>query len=175
MLEEIIIRSAQQSDIDDLITVNISVWRSTYQGIFAEDVLNAMTPESLLDKWKGTLVKSSDRICYVAVSQYDVIGYVVCGKNRNENLTFDWELYAIYILETYQRKGIGKKLFLQAVNIMKERGARSFRLFVLKENIATRKFYEFFKPDFQMERSISLGGMNYAEIGYGWSDIFNIE
>jgi ribosomal protein S18 acetylase RimI-like enzyme len=171
------IRPAETSDIDDLIKINIAVWRSTYREMIHDDVLNSMTPNSLRNKWERTVAdtESADRRCYVAVLNGDLVGYVVCGKNRDENVPFDWELYAIYLLAEHQGKGIGKQLFKRAIEDMKGREVRSFILFVLEENHATRKFYELFKPDHQTQRIVELAGRPYAEIGYGWSDILKLK
>jgi L-amino acid N-acyltransferase YncA len=170
MLKDISIRLAEQGDID----VNISVWQTTYRGIIHETVLNDMTPDSLRQKWDRTVANTTEQICYVAVLEKNVIGYVVCGKNRNDALKFDWELYAIYLLAEHQGKGVGKQLFIRAIEEMKKHKVHSFILFVLKENHATRKFYEAFKPDFQIQKTFELGGKEYQEIGYGWSDISRI-
>lgn len=173
MQPEITIRAARPEDIDSLIDVNIRAWHTTYRGIVDDGTLDAMTSDSLQDKWERTLstTHSEDRFCFVAQSREDIVGYVVCGKNREAEVSFEWQLYAIYVLQEFQGKGIGKLLFDVAMMEMKRRGVNSFMLYVLEDNPQACRFYERLGPSTQTQRSIEIGGRSYAEIGYGWSQM----
>jgi len=104
-MEAFLIRRAVPEDVDALIDINIRVWRVTYRGSIADEVLDAMTADSLRDKWVTTVAntRSQDRFCFVATSAGSVVGYAVCGKNRDDRSAFQWLMYAIYILPEYQR------------------------------------------------------------------------
>lgn len=173
MQSEITIRAARPEDIDSLIDVNIRAWHTTYRGIVDDETLDAMTSDSLKDKWERTVrtADSEDRFCFLAQSQEDIVGYVVCGKNREAEASFEWQLYAIYVLQEYQRKGIGRLLFDVAIKEMKRRAVPSFMLYVLEDNRQACRFYESLGPSTHMQHLIEIGGRCHAQIGYGWSQM----
>lgn len=173
MVDDLLIRPAEPADIDRLIDINITVWGTTYRGIVADAILDAMTPDSLRGKWERILqnTQTLNTLCFVAVVAGQVVGYVVCGKNREEEFQFDWQLYAIYLFKEHQGQGVGKQLFQHAVDAMRVKQVRSFILFVLEDNHPTRKFYESLGPDYKTQKVVNISGMDYVEIGYGWSEI----
>lgn len=168
------IRPATPDDIDRITDVNIRAWNSTYRGLIADEFIYKMTPETVRTKWERTFSNTTDPLKFtlVAVDENNVpLGYAVWGKNRNEDLPFDVELYAIYLLKEYQGKGIGKELFSRSITEMKKQGVRSFILFVLETNQNARKFYESFSPDYECEKTVIFDDIAYRECGYGWTNL----
>ncbi|MFI5263702.1 MAG: GNAT family N-acetyltransferase [Candidatus Kapaibacterium sp.] len=171
------IREARPEDAFQIAQINIGSWHSTYRGLIADATLDGMKFEDYLKKWNTTfsVLEENGGFCFVADDEvHHVIGYSLCGKNRHNQFPFESELYAIYLLEEYQGKGIGKKLFLKSVEEFRRRGNASFLLFVLSSNLQSRKFYESFNPDFSAEETIIIDNGQYCDFCYGWSDIMNI-
>ncbi len=63
-----------------------------------------------------------------------IVGFVSYGKNRDIAKDNLGEVYAIYILEEFHKKGIGKKLISYVKNDLKEKGYKSLIIWTLEEN-----------------------------------------
>jgi len=69
-----------------------------------------------------------------------------------------------------QFRGMGRALFLAAVDSFLLRGMRSLLVWVLAAN-PYRRFYESLGGELVQNRSIRVGGRRLEEVGYGWADI----
>jgi ribosomal protein S18 acetylase RimI-like enzyme len=171
-----IIRNATIDDAASIARVNIESWKTTYRGLIADAILDEMTLDVYVEKWRDILVE--DKFCRPLVAEAaderKVIGYIFMGKNRSEE-HFEAEIYSIYLLKEYQGQGIGTKLFLKAIQVLKDQGISSVLLYVLASNMGSRKFYESFKPNFMKEDIIQVDGHKYNDICYGWNNIYLIE
>ena len=100
----------------------------------------------------------------------EIIGFAVCGPDRNNDLIYRGEIFALYVLAKYQRKGVGYKLFERCVTFLKEKGLDSLRIWVLNEN----KFASFYKKSGGIlleQKEIKIGEKLYLEDAYGWLHI----
>ena len=70
-----------------------------------------------------------------------VIGYIIGGRESEQESEFDCEIHAIYILKEFQRKGIGSLFFEKAVEDFFNLGLKYLKIWVLKNNLY-QKFYE---------------------------------
>jgi ribosomal protein S18 acetylase RimI-like enzyme len=172
---DITIREAVPADAPAIAKVNIESWRSTYRGKIADSFLDEMKFENYEKKWNNILSHTNENICFVAVNDYgDIVGYSVAGKYIEGKFPFEAELHAIYLLKEYQGRGIGKRLFLRAVETWSQKGSGSLVLFVLSTNASSIQFYESFKPDFIARDPVTIGKDQYTHICYGWTDIKRI-
>lgn len=173
------IRSATLRDASACAAVNIASWRSTYRGLIDDAALDNMDHAMLEERWRNRLSPANSALfCFVAELQPDdpasspqIVGYVLGGLSRHSDLPFTGELLAIYLRTEHQGKGLGRKLFLQCVQEFRHREIDSFVLFVLKENVAARKFYSTFNPDFEDEGDVTIDGYTYRDVGYGWNSL----
>jgi GNAT superfamily N-acetyltransferase len=76
------------------------------------------------------------------------------------------ELYAIYLLQNAQRRGLGTLL----VRELRARGFGSMAVWVLAAN-PFRKFYEALGGKVVDEQQIERGGQSFTESAYGWQDL----
>jgi L-amino acid N-acyltransferase YncA len=108
------IRKAIASDAMGIAKVQVDTWRTTYQGIVPDDYLDSMTFENREHKWKEILKEGT---VYVAEEKGKVCGFSCGGKQRSENYpAYAGELYAIYLDQQYQRRGIGSLLLKPLLN-----------------------------------------------------------
>ncbi|KAA0561246.1 N-acetyltransferase family protein [Rossellomorea aquimaris] len=155
------IRKANLQDSPGLASVHINSWRTTYKGIVSEEYLQSLSIEEREQKWVQIL--SGSHHTYVCeVDDGEIIGFVSFGKERSGE--YEGELYAIYLLEEYQGKGIGKELFGIAATGLKKRGYNSMWIWVLKEN-PSKHFYYALKPTLIKEEVLTIGGESYQEEG----------
>lgn len=89
------------------------------------------------------------------------------GKKRNDEFPYEGEIYAIYLLEEYQHRGIGKALFDRSVEAMVAFGWKSLYVWVLEEN-RSKHFYEKMGGKAFDEDQLEIDGAKHTEIAYGW-------
>jgi L-amino acid N-acyltransferase YncA len=169
---KVTIRKAGLPDVKQMAKVHVDSWRTTYKGIVSDEYLKSLTYENREKLWEGAL---SQEVYYVWVAEVkgEVIGFVSGGKERTNQYGYDGELYAIYLLSEYQRKGIGNKLVNSLAMNLKESGFTSLLVWVLADNPSVQ-FYESLNPEKMASEQIEIGGKDYEEIAYGWKEISSL-
>lgn len=99
-----------------------------------------------------------------------MVGFAGGGAERSGNLKCDGELYAIYLLQAEQRRGLGTLLFQRFVTELRSRGFGSMAVWVLARNPACR-FYEALGGKLISEKTIERDGESFVEVAYGWPDL----
>ncbi|SHG37315.1 GNAT family N-acetyltransferase [Ornithinibacillus halophilus] len=166
------IRRAVPEDASGVAKVQVDSWKTTYKNIVPDEYLNKMTYESREQKWKEII---SEKTVYVAeTDDGEIIGFSNGGKERTGKYpNYNGELYAIYILESYQRKGLGKLLLEPIIKELKQKGIYSMTVLVLEEN-GSRFFYESLGAKKIDTVEIDILGKKLHELVYGWEDIRTI-
>ena len=132
-----IIRKAIENDAESIVNINIKGWVETYQGIFPDEFL-----KGLEQKKAESIEKCKNKISEYIVCEMDnkVVGFLRFGKNKKDYNEKYAEVYALYVVSQYKKRGIGKKLL--EYSFTKLKGTYDYVLIsTLQENSAT-KFYE---------------------------------
>ena len=172
----ILIRRARQRDAAGVARVHVDTWRTTYLPIVGPEYLDRLSYSEPEGRWKEILGAGSDFVFVAQACEGQIIGFVCAGPTRaNEafargNMSFAGEISAIYLLEDYQRKGIGRRLVAEAARELIARGMRSMIIHVFAANPAT-EFYEALGGRKIYEGELVLGGARIADVAYGWEDI----
>jgi GNAT superfamily N-acetyltransferase len=164
-----IVRKAVVDDAEAIARVQVDTWRSAYRSIVPDAVLDSLSYERRSEHWSHILARK-DRVRIFLVAEEDedgVVGFCVCGLNRDEESAFEAELYAIYVLERHQGRGIGRALFEECKNWTLDRGMSSMIVWVLRDN-PYRRFYKTMGGEVVSERMISIGETDLPEVAYGW-------
>lgn len=111
----------------------------------------------------------TDRFVYVAESEGEIIGFVDGGTARNANSMYQGEIYAIYILEAYQRRGLGRNLTRTIARQLSQLALQSILVWVLADNPAC-KFYQSLGGQEIERKLVNFNGSKLQEIAYGWQD-----
>lgn len=166
------IREAQVADAAAIARVHVDAWRTTYQQILPADFLAGLSYAQRESMWQGALIQAEQRpFILVAVDDTDgLVGFVSGGPERSGNLRCDGEIYAIYLLQQYQRRGIGRQLFSQLVQHLQRAGFRAVALWVVAANPA-RHFYEQMGGQVLATKEETIGDVTIAEVAYGWPDL----
>jgi ribosomal protein S18 acetylase RimI-like enzyme len=172
---EYLIREAVLADAADIAKLNIEVWRTTYAGLMDASILDAMEFDTYYKKWERILSMTDGRSrwCFVATVSGKSVGYLSAGINQ-DNDEYEATLYALYLLASEQSRGIGIALFSRALEAFRSNGIGSFKLYVLKDNVVGRRFYDRFDPDARADASITIEGNAYCDMLYGWHSIPNV-
>lgn len=164
----IVLRAASPADAPGIARVQVSTWRTAYAGIVAGTTLAEMSVERSTQNWRRGLERP-DAIAFVGEAAEQIVGFAYGGRQRDEALPqYDGELYALYVLDSYQGLGIGRKLVDAFNRAMVGAGYQKMLLWVLKENAPARAFYERIGGKYVAEKTIIIGGQELREVAYGW-------
>ncbi len=163
------IRRAKNDDLLHIGQINVAVWHTTYRGLIPDQLLDELSAEKQAERIE-TFINNKELHSFVLVAENDndIIGYLIGGKQRGEE-DYNAEVYAIYVLQEHQNKGIGLKLIESAVKEFHKMNFTSLIIWGLKEN-PYRRFYE------------KLGGnivgtkiFHGADLlAYGWDDLLTM-
>src|SRR5207253_9869891 len=104
----LIIRQAHQADAEAIANVRVETWRSTYKGIMSDDFLAALSYEQRAKAWHNILSDPKpNQFAYVAMQDAkEVIAFAVGGQERSGDTEYTGVLYALFVLEAFQRQGL---------------------------------------------------------------------
>ncbi|GAA0493658.1 GNAT family N-acetyltransferase [Salinibacillus aidingensis] len=160
------IRQALVSDALDIAKVQVNSWKTTYKGIVPSSYLNQMTFERRQPKWEELIRKTP---VFVAENKSgEIVGFANGGNERTGTYPgYPGELYAIYLLQEYQRMGVGQELWKNVVDVLRQNGMDALLVWVLKDN-PSRFFYESLGAEEIDQKEIEIGGKRLIEVAYGW-------
>lgn len=166
-----IIREAKKEDLLAIAKVHVDSNRTTYKGIMSEEYLAGLCYDNKADSWNKRLFgENSAEFMYVAEDDAgNIVGFASASLIRTHAL-YERELYAIYILEEYQRKGIGRLLVRAIGTKLWEDNVRFMILWTLHDGPASR-FYEHLGGRVVDEATVSKGGAGLRINAYVWEDI----
>jgi ribosomal protein S18 acetylase RimI-like enzyme len=171
----IVIRQATIDDAAGIAHVQVDCWRTTYAGLMPDDYLANLSYEEREAMWRRVHGPQSTSFVYVAEDEAGrIVGFVSGGPQRLDDLEYDGELHAIYILQEHQGKGIGRRLAETLAQRLAQEGYKSMILWVLKENASARGFYEALGGKLVREGRFEIDGVSVTEVAYGWPDILSL-
>ena len=156
------IREATVADLPALVPLHLKTWRDTYEGLLSEKDLNGPTYEIRERQWRSNFeIKDGSWFCFVVEDgDGQIVGFAV-GR-PSDHPDFAGELNKIYLLQEYQRQGLGSSLVGHVVRRFLSQGITSMWVYADGRNPSCR-FYE------------ALGGQKLdadpALGNYGWPDI----
>lgn len=163
------IRKASLSDAGEIADVHVKSWQTTYHGILPQNVLDNLSIDTRTKQWEKN-IENGD--VYVAENPDGfIVGLSTGGReSTGKYLAYTGELYAIYILETYQRQGIGRQLLKPVLDELEAHGIYSLLVWALKHNPAAY-FYQALGAKYIDKKEIQMAGETYLELAYGWQKL----
>ncbi len=155
------IRKAIIGEERDIVHVHIQTWKTAYAGIVDNDYLKHLD-ENSPKRFSSIQKDISGGHIYVALNDDKIIGFAIFGKSRDDDFPDYGELYALYVLEAYQRTGIGRMLVAAVKNEFKLKGYKNFIIACLTQNPSC-SFYEKIGGEIAAEKLCTIGGKKYME------------
>lgn len=135
--------SYRKATIDDclvLAQLKGQIWNTTYKGIYSDETLtNYDIPKN--QRIFEQIVCNPDIELYVATAVNQIVGFMTCGKPYKPYRNFQQEIGLLYILQDYQRQGIGRYFFKLARQQVQESGHDEFLVSVNIKNLNAIAFY----------------------------------
>jgi GNAT superfamily N-acetyltransferase len=141
------VRQAVPADAKAIGRIKRDGWRAAYRGMIADDVLAGLDAELLAADFERGIREldgpsTPTRSFLVAESVEGVVGYVILGRYRWDDLPACGEIYALYVSPDRWLGGAGRALLAAAEERLVSFGYGEAALWVLEENRAGRAFYE---------------------------------
>ncbi|HEV2273051.1 MAG TPA: GNAT family N-acetyltransferase [Acidobacteriaceae bacterium] len=166
-----LIREATDQDASAIAHVHVKSWLTTYAGIVPEDYLASLNEAERTLVWRDWLAR--DIHSYVAELDGRVVGFVCGGQIREPLPGCDAELFAIYLLDRAQGRGLGTALLRTLADSLKAKGFKSMAVWVLERNPA-RHFYQKSGASLVAAKEIEIGGVLLREVAFAWPDLAKI-
>lgn len=171
-IPDVRIRRAVADDAAAIASVRVDTWRSAYRGLLPDALLAGLDPTDIRASWRRGL-ESLDptRVAHVAEVSGAVVGFATGGRARaNAPPGSNGEVYALYVRDAHQGRGIGRGLLRVSAAGLAERGLVPIVIWTLFNNPASRGFYEALGGEVIGEKREPFDGYELHEVAYGWRD-----
>ena len=138
----------KNDDFESIGNIYASSWKTAYHGIVPQDYLDNLSG----NRWTKVL-KNSEYDAFVVMDGKKYAGTSSVSPARDASMKGWGEIISIYLLPEYWGRRYAQPLFQTSVNALRAMGFGSVFLWVLRENIRARKFYE--KCGFEKNGDIS--------------------
>lgn len=167
------IRRAEPADAQAIASVQTASWRTTYSGLIPAEFLASMDVGRRAAVWHTGLTDSTRRHCYFVAEDTagQIVGFASGGPEREGHPIYKGELSAIYLLDAYQKQGIGRRLVQAVAAWLHENHYHNMLIWVLAGNTQGIQFYEAIGGQRIDRKTINIGGENLEEYSYGWPDL----
>ena len=136
-----LIRDAVPADAAAVGRVHVRSWQATYRGVVPDAVLDALDASERGRLWAHRLLQLSGSGARVLVAEVGggVVGFVAVGGTGEVGVG---EVYSLYLDPEVIGTGVGRTLFIAAVDALRDLGLRRAVLWVGEANGRARRFYE---------------------------------
>lgn len=163
-------RKANMADKECIAKVHVDSWRTTYKGIMPDAFLANLSYEQFTAIWEKNLNIEDNFVIAVENEEGKIVGFADSWKRASNTEENAIDLTSIYLLETYQGKGLGKLLLKDLFTHYKNQGYTKVFVEVLEDN-KTRYFYEYYGAEFVKTVQIKIGGKIVNESIYAWRSV----
>jgi ribosomal protein S18 acetylase RimI-like enzyme len=160
------IRRAKSSDAPAIAAAHDDAWRTAYRGIIPGPELEKLVMRRGAAWWDGAIRKGS-RISILAFGE-EIAGYANYGRNRARSLTYDGEIYELYLRPEYQGIGFGRRLFTSARRDLAQGGMKSLVLWALSDNESAIEFYRALGGTAVARSSERFGDKTLDKVAFAW-------
>ncbi|OBG69393.1 GNAT family N-acetyltransferase [Mycobacterium sp. E3305] len=136
------VRAAVPADADEVARLHVRSWRSAYRGLVADEYLDSLTPEAVVDRYAFGRVGLRMPSTLVAVDGPAIRGFATAGLCRDAALPNFGELMALYVDPAHAGAGVGTLLLGAARYRLRAIGVTGAVLWVLDANARARRFYQ---------------------------------
>ncbi|WKN42422.1 GNAT family N-acetyltransferase [Tunicatimonas pelagia] len=134
----------KERHISDVAYAQMLAWQKAFEGILSEELLVRLQAEDFESNWKK-IIQQTERKNLVWLNEEDAVGFVSFGEPKDEKESADFEIYGIYVHPNYWNRKVGFELMKAAIDRIQQYSPEStVVLWVMKENLRSRKFYERF-------------------------------
>ena len=164
------IREATPADAQAIARVHVETWRTTYPGIMPQEHLDALSVGQFAADWANRIAEGKTRILVAEDDAGRLVGFASGGPPRLPDPDYAAEIYTIYLLQSHQGQGRGRRLFTAMARRLREDGHATLMLWTQVRNPA-RGFYEALGGVAARTGQRVVTGVTYDDVGYCWDEV----
>lgn len=134
-----VIRKANDSDIELITNLYIGNWKKTYKGLLPNEFLNSLKVSDGIQKWQEYLGKERYMI-FVAYEEKKFLGFSACKED--DEIEHCLYLDSLHVSEASRGKGIGTKLLNTVGDYAYNQGYKCMSICIVKGNSNAKDLYE---------------------------------
>ena len=169
-----LVRVADFDDAAGIGDVHVVGWRSAYRGILPDDYLDGMSDIRHAAFWAEVL-DNENRAGATFIAEAEggdgIVGFADCGPDREAKDPAVGEIFALYVVPKWQRRGVGRTLVEACAGHLAVGGASALVIRVLERNEGACAFYEALGGTLVGQHRIAVAGARLVEASYRWDDI----
>ncbi len=160
------VRRAKAGDAGAIAATHDEAWRAAYQGVIPgrelEKLINRRGPD-----WWDSAIRKGSRIAILVFGE-TVAGYANYGRNRARSLSYDGEIYELYLRPEFQGLGFGRRLFTAARKDLAQSGLQSMVIWALSDNEPAVEFYRALGGKAVARSSERFGDKVLDKVAFSW-------
>lgn len=136
-----------KEQIDELQEISVSTFKQSFSAQNTKTDMDIYLSEHLNKEKLFEQLTNPESEFYFVKNESQTVGYfkVNTGQAQNEKRPSpSLEIERIYVMATYQGKGIGKKILEQTIDIAKSKNLKNIWLGVWEKNLKAISFYQKF-------------------------------
>jgi ribosomal protein S18 acetylase RimI-like enzyme len=134
------IREASIGDAEAIGRLQLHSWQDAYRGLLPADYLDTLEEADFTAKWTSTIEQLGDRASVLAADDgAEVVGFVHAGPSEQ---SAGAQIFAMHVSPPLRGHGIGFDLHDLALRRLRSYGFDEVELWLLKDNLRARRFYE---------------------------------
>jgi ribosomal protein S18 acetylase RimI-like enzyme len=160
------IRRAKPADATAVADTHDEAWRTAYRGIIPGAELEKLVSRRGPAWWESAIRKGS-RVALLVFGDR-IAGYANYGRNRARSLTYDGEIYELYLRPEFQGLGFGRRLFTATRRDLGQCGFKSLVVWALSDNDPAVEFYRALGGRAVARSSERFGGCTLDKVAFAW-------
>lgn len=141
----ILVRRAKIEDAGAIAEIAVVGWQAAYRGMLPAEFLAGLSVPARKTAWQSMLESDPTGVAPAWVAEIDrcVSGFASSGPPRDTDVALPAaEVYALYVLESRWRSGLGRGLMDAVVGHWRAVGVSTLVLWVAEGNERARSFYK---------------------------------
>lgn len=163
-----IIRQANLHDASAIARVHVDSWRTTYKNLLPAAFLDKLSYDQREKIWIKNIQQNDLYMWVVENDTGEIVGFATTNTRESNSVPNATDLTSLYLLESYQGLGLGRRLMDTLFAHYKQHGYSHVFVEVLKDN-PTKHFYEAFGAEHVKDVPITIGGTTILESIYVWN------
>jgi ribosomal protein S18 acetylase RimI-like enzyme len=148
--------------------IYVQTWRNTYLSVIPFGYLFEMSTAHNERTFRSE-IESRQVVGFVAENGSGIVGFTTGGIERHSDVVYGAEIYTLYVLKQFQRRGIGALLVSALGDRFNQSSRYAMLVRVLKLN-PYRRFYQKINGILIKSERLSLAGEMLELEVYGWLD-----
>lgn len=162
------IHRATAADCRAVAEVHVESWRYTYKDVMPAQFLASLSVDEREEMWRQLVERHPEHLL-VARKDDKTLGFVSFGACRDGSAPATTaEIWAIYVKPSSWSTGVGRNLWLAALQQMRRERFLAVTLWVLSNNCRAIEFYKRagFTPEPGAFKQLDIGGVTLEEQRY---------